>query len=303
MKNIIVTGATSFIGTNLINALLEKDYKIFAVVRPNSKKLGLLPKSEKIQTVELDMNDYKDLCKVIKEPCQIYFSFAWNGTRGKARSDAQLQKSNFEYSMDGFNSALKLGCTKIISAGSQAEYGPQNDVVTEKTVPAPNTEYGKQKLAFYQAASKIASEKNVSFIEPRFFSLYGPHDSEATMVMSMLKKMLNNEDCDLTACTQTWDFLNIKDAVGALAMLCENDSCKGIYNFGNGEFKPLKKFIEIMHSTSGSKSRLNFGKIPYPPTGAVNLKPDSSKLKNELSWKPNIVFSDGIAEIINSFKG
>jgi UDP-glucose 4-epimerase len=303
MKNIIITGATSFIGIHLIPALIKKNYNIFAVVRPNSKKINLLPQSERVKIIELEMCEYKNLCNIINVPCQLYFSLAWNGTRGSNRDDVDLQKKNYIYSIDGLNSALKLGCIKILSAGSQAEYGPQSDIITEQTLPNPSTEYGKQKLAYYQVAIKLSVENNVDFIEPRFFSLYGLNDSNETMVISMLKKMLNNEDCTLTECIQSWDFLHINDAVNALIMLMEKDCVNGIYNFGSGCSMLLKSYIEIMHSLTNSKSCLQYGKIPYPPTGIISLRPNVSKLKSQLNWEPKISFEEGITDIIKKIKG
>ena len=59
MKKIVVTGATSFIGVHLIQALLKKNCFIYAVVRPKSININRLPKSFKLKVIELDINVYK----------------------------------------------------------------------------------------------------------------------------------------------------------------------------------------------------------------------------------------------------
>lgn len=301
-KKVIITGATSFIGMELINKLLEKDYKVYAIVRSNSDKAGLLPKVDNLVIKKLDMQDYGSLSSIIDEQCDIFFSLAWNGTRGDTRHNYELQKSNYESSMLSVNESLKLGCKYIISAGSQAEYGNINGMINEDSICNPNTEYGKYKLKFYYDAYKLCKDKGIHFKEPRFFSLYGAGDYEGTMIISILRDMLADRECKLTKCIQMWDFLYISDAINGLISLIENNCEDGIYNFGSGDTRELKEFILEMYEITKSKSKLSFGAVPYPSTGMVSIYPSIDKLKNETGWKPEISFQDGIKKIINVLK-
>ena len=61
MKNVIITGATSFIGINLISELMEHDFNITAIVRPQSEKKNRLNVFSGIKIVELEMNQYKNV--------------------------------------------------------------------------------------------------------------------------------------------------------------------------------------------------------------------------------------------------
>ncbi|MBM6748724.1 NAD(P)-dependent oxidoreductase [Megamonas rupellensis] len=300
MKNILITGATSFIGSHLINILLN-DYKIFAVIRPNSKKIGVLPKSDNLIKLELNMDEYYKITDRINDNIDVFIHFAWAGTRGIERNNKIIQEDNYRYSMMALKSAIDLRVKTFITAGSQAEYGPwvkfykQSEDVEAK----PNTEYGKIKLKFYERANVICNENKIRFIEPRFFSLYGPGDFEGTMVISILKKMLLGIDCDLTEGIQKWDFLYIDDAVLGLKQLIENTEAKGIYNFGYGESHLLKEYIQKMYEITKSNSKLKWGIIPYPKTGIVNINPCVNKLKS-IGWTPKVTFDEGIKEIIKS---
>ena len=143
----------------------------------------------------------------------------------------------------------------------------------------------------------LCSDKNVRFIEPRFFSLYGADDYEGTMVISILKKMIQNDPCELTECIQKWDFLHIDDAINGLMKLIESNVASGVYNFGSGESYALKHFVEVMYKVTKSESELRFGVVPYPETGIVNVNPCVEKLK-ELGWVPKVSFENGIREIV-----
>ncbi|MDR3259588.1 MAG: NAD(P)-dependent oxidoreductase [Fusobacteriaceae bacterium] len=303
---ILITGATSFIGIYLIKELLLKyDCQILAVVRKNSKKIGLLHENNRIKILELNMNEYSNVSQILKgKDIDCLIHLAWNGTRGNERDDQKLQEENYEYSMILVKEILKLNCKKIVSAGSQAEYGIYNKIVSEEDKCIPVIWYGKEKLKFYENVYEICKINNVSFKEPRFFSLYGVGDNPETMIISILKKMLRDEDCDLTEGIQMWDFLYITDAVKGICKLIFTECKDGIYNFGSGDIRILKKFIMEMKEISKSNSKLNFGVIPYLKTGMVTIQPNIYKLKKETGWYPKIIFKNGIRDIIlNMGKG
>lgn len=305
MKTIIVTGATSFIGRNLVAALV-KENRVIAVIRQNSKKKNFLPVDKNLQYFEIDMDNYKCLASLLRgqKPIDTFVHLAWGGTRGKMRDDSYIQEKNLKASLEALRCTEELGVKMFITAGSQAEYGPwkEKEKLNENVIPHPNTEYGKAKLAFYESAIKKCKESGIKFIEPRFFSLYGAGDYEGTMVISMLKNMLNNNPCNLTKSIQTWDFLYIDDAISGIMNLLKENVETGIYNFGSGESHPLKWYVEKMAAITGTKSELNFGVVPYPETGMVNVNPDVHKLM-ATGWKPQVSFEEGIQAIVKSLKG
>lgn len=301
-KKVVITGATSFIGKHLIAELISKNYEVIAIVRRGSNKKSSLPYADQIKIIELNFDEYGKLSEVIKGNIDCTVHLTWKGTRGMQRNDDVLQKSNYEYSMDLLNEVFKLGCKRFISAGSQAEYGICKSVVTEETTCNPVTYYGKEKLRFYEDALEICKKNNVEFKEPRFFSLYGRDDFSGTMIISILNKMLKNKPCELTEGIQMWDFLHIDDAVDGIEKLIDCNCSDGVYNFGSGDSRILKAFIDEMKECSGSKSELIYGAIAYPITGMVTIEPDISKMKRETGWSPTISFRSGINDIVNKIK-
>ncbi len=297
MKNICITGATSFIGVNLIRELLKKDYNIVAIIRRNSKNKEKLASFKKIKIIELNMDEIDKLPNLINIKCDIFYHLAWNGTRGKDRDDKSIQQDNYLNSLKVLEVAKKMKTKTFISAGSQAEYGINSGLITEDMTPKPVTEYGIYKLKFYDYAKEYCQKNKIIFIEPRFFSLYGVGDYENTLVMSAIDKMLNNQELNLTECKQTWNYLNIKDAVRGLSLLQETNN-GGIYNFGSTDTRMLKEYIDEIYYVTKSKSKINYGIIPYPETGMVSINPSVEKLMNEINWYPEIEFNKGIEEII-----
>ena len=292
---IIITGATSLIGRNLARKTAEMGWETILVVRP-----GHDPHEFPADThvIPLCMEEYDRLGE-LAGPCDCFVHLAWSGTRGASRMDRACQENNIKYSLVGLRSVLNVGCSRIVLAGSQAEYGPHTEQITEESQCRPNTEYGKFKLALYEQAIELCRGTGTVIMEPRFFSLYGPGDDAGTMIMSTLDKMQRGTPCKLTLGIQMWDFLHINDAVEGITRLCEEDCADGVYNFGSGDVRQLRSYIEEMADITQTKSELQFGAIPYPQTGMVSIWPNISKLKKELQWEPHVTFKEGICSILD----
>lgn len=289
---VIITGANSFIGKKLIKKGLEQGWELVLVT--HTAPAIQFPETK---TLHLAMEDY-DRLGVLAGSCDCFVHLAWDGTRGGARMDVAKQEKNVVFSLDAIRSVLHQGCKRIILAGSQAEYGLYTERISEESMPCPNTEYGKAKLSLYQQAHSLCQKSGAELIEPRFFSLYGPGDYAGTMIMSILQDMIAGRPCRLTKCIQKWDYLYVDDAIEALMKLCERKYPSGVYNFGSGNVRTLREYVLEMAQITGTTSKLEFGAISYPKTGAVSLWPDVSKLKHTLNWEPNTSFAAGIRNIL-----
>lgn len=301
MTRVIITAANSFIGRRLCKTLTDAGCFVYAVVRNSFSDKKMFCEYQNLTVIYADMEQYGALCGQIDKICDIGIALAWDGTRGQSRDNHLLQERNYKTSIACVHSFIKQGCKVIMTAGSQAEYGPRPtpEPVKETDACHPNTEYGKYKLQFYLKALELCRQNEIRLIEPRFFSLYGPDDSDKTMIISIIRNMLKNVPCELTLCTQLWDFLYIDDAVNALTKLLQHKNAEGIYNFGSGISKPLKQYIESMHDITQSQSPLLYGAVPYPATGIVHTNPSITRLCTEIDWKPNVSFAEGIQRVID----
>lgn len=299
MKRIVITGASSFIGRHIINKLInEKEWIIYAVIRSKSA-LETWKNVSCIKTIVIDMYRYKYLSDMI-ETADVAIHLAWEGTRGDDRKNKEIQKKNMQYSLDLLEELKKMRIRTIVSAGSQAEYGPYNKKISEDTVPHPITAYGIYKLKFYEQMSEFCESNNIRCIEPRFFSLYGEGDADTTLISSTIKKMQKNEACYFSTCEQVWNFLHIDDAVNGIVNLIKNKQCHGIYNFGSNDTRKLKVFVLTMAKLLKTKSKLYFGARNHNDTGVYGIDPNITKLSST-GWTPEITFEDGIMRLVEKF--
>lgn len=300
----VVTGATSFLGLSLCRRLLLGQNEVFAVCRKKSTKVGALPESPYLSVVFADMCGYGQLHKVIDD-ADVFINLAWEGTEHGGRTLPDVQRQNVENSRKAVLAAKRMGCKLFVQAGSQAEYGTVLDVITEGTPCHPFSEYGKAKLRMQQDGFILSEKLDIKYLHLRIFSLYGEEDHPWTLVMSSLKRMMNNEPVDLSPCTQNWNFLYVKDAAEQIYLLCQyvlrNPKYKAdVFNIASKDTRVLKDFVSEMYSLSQSKSILNFGAIM--PTNIVSLDPDISKTEAATGFISDHKFKDIVNRIICKFK-
>lgn len=292
MYKVIVSGANSFIGMELVRQLGEKGYKIFCLVRANATRICELRSMKNVKIIYYSLDHMVEIYDDIGETCDVFVHLAWMGVHGRDRNDSEIQSQNVKWTFETFETAKAMGCQTFILAGSQAEYGSYNGKIINEGFPChPSTQYGIQKLKAFEYLMDMSSKVGIRVIEPRFFSVFGPYDSPQTLVMTFVSKMLNNEECILVNGEQRWDYLYISDAAKAVIRLIENSKCYGSYNVASGDIRTLKEYAEDMKTVLNSKSVLSFG--TGIPTRKSDLMADVSRLK-KIGWRPEISFEQGI---------
>ncbi len=300
MKNIVITGATSFLAQYLLSEMAGNDVVFHLLVRESNCTLDNFLRKNKAVVYKISMDDYDKVHEKINMPVDGCFHLSWEGTRKPYRNDRAIQKNNYINSMNLFESISKLGCKKIIAIGSQAEYAKTDEKIYETSKMDPATYYGKYKLKTGLDAIEKFRNSGVRFFWARIFSLYGKGDYEKTLIMSCVKKMLNNEVIELTESTQKWNFLHVSDAARAIISLYNNKMEAGIYNVASKDTRELRAFIEEIKTFTRSSSELLYGKVEYGEEGKTNLVPSIEKLLSHTNWKERISFSQGISDIVES---
>ena len=295
----IITGATSFIGLELIDYLLANNHSVVAVCRQNSKGLSRVPPGGEIVTAE--MSDYGNLPTAIST-ADVFINLAWGGTGHDGRNVVDVQNDNITHTIAAMFAADKIGCKLFVEAGSQAEYGSTIEPQSEDSVCNPFSEYGKAKLMVKEELFKISEQLGIKYIHLRIFSIFGENDHPWTLVMSAIDKMLKNEQVDLSPCTQNWNFLYVKDAVKIITKLCDyaistNGFTHEVYNIASRDTRILKDFVEEIKAITKSKSVLNYGSIT--PSNLVSLQPVISKMESASGIYEYTKFADVINKIIH----
>ena len=312
--NIVVTGATSFLGSTLVKRLLEKGHTVFAVVRPRSANRKALPEEkEGLIIIEKELEELDRISDVITEPCDYFFHFGWDGSGSANRKKKDVQQKNVEDSLKALTGARSLGCKRFLFSGSQAEYGQCPDAMTEERECHPVSEYGKAKREFYHRARELCRQwkqegiSDLEYVHTRIFSVYGSGDHPSSLVCTCLRTFLAGGHMELGACTQFWNYLYIDDLVSALIalMFCDEPLEEdGLYNVAGdaSQTRPLRDYVEEMHRLCGGKGTFAYEKCAPNAEGLANLIPDTTRIHEKTGWLPEISFEEGIRRMINDMQ-
>lgn len=176
MKKIVVTGATSMIGSALIEECVKHDIEVYAVLRSASGKQDRLPDSSLVHLIDSSLETLEELPELIPQGCDTFYHIAWGNTGENRNRSTELQSRNIGYTLAAVRAANALGCKRFIGAGSQAEYGPMDvERISPDSPTNPSTPYGASKLASGHLAGMLCRELGMECIWPRIFSVYGIH--------------------------------------------------------------------------------------------------------------------------------
>lgn len=297
MKRVVVTGATSMIGVPLIKECIQNNVEVLAIVRKNSVHLNRLPQSQLLHVYECDLNALSSIAGLPPD-YDVFYHLAWDYTSKRYRDDPVLQEKNIKYTLDAVALAERLGCHKFIGAGSQAEYGRVDHVITPDTSVCPTTAYGISKYAAGKLSEKMCGQHGMVHIWGRIFSVYGRNDNAETMLSYAIDQFIKKESAQFSSATQMWDYLHESDA-GKMFFLMGNCVEKNVvYCVANGEAKPLKEFIIQLKECFGKEAVCVFGE-DRANQKVFGLQADTSTLIKDTGYIPCVTFQEGIMDMIN----
>ena len=294
---IAITGASGMIGATLARIALSEGHEVIAIVRPGSKRIENLPRSESLTLVECDIKDYRTLHG--QEECDVFFHLAWDKTSVTGRDDVRIQTENIKYTLDAVELAHSWGASVFVGAGSQAEYGRVNVKLNEKVPVNPESGYGIAKYAAGKFSGIMCKQLNIRFCWARILSVYGELDADHTLIMYLIKTLLKGEVPELTACEQTWDYIYADDAAGALLAIGLRGVNGKTYCIGSGSCRKMKEYVEAVNNIINPDIRLDFGSKEYYPHQVMNLCADTHDLERDTSFKPRFSFEEGISRVVS----
>ena len=303
IKSAVITGPTGAVGCALIQELLEMGTRVYAVCRPNSKRISNLPAHELLQIIQCDVSDLKNRRNIFPETAECFFHLAWMNTFGEQRDNMESQVENICYTLDAVDLAKQLHCNTFVGAGSQAEYGRFTGELNGAVPTFPENGYGMAKLCAGQMSRVVCRKEGIRHIWTRILSVYGPFDGEKTMVMSTVAKLMKGEHVSFTQAEQEWDYLYSADAAKMLVALAEHGQDSKIYCLGSGKTRKLKEYIECIRDNIDCNALLGIGDIPYNENQVMYLRADIANVVTDTGYTPSTTFEEGIKKTIKWYKG
>lgn len=301
---VVITGPTGAIGMAMIQSCIRRQIQVLAICHKGSKRIKNISSSPYVRVIEAELSDLNIVGQSINEKYDVFYHLAWSGTTGQARNNMYLQNENVKYTLDAVMLAKALGCHSFIGAGSQAEYGRVEGLLTSTTPTFPENGYGMAKRCAGQMSRHLSADLGIRHIWVRILSVYGPFDAESSMISSTLRKLLSGQSMEFTPAEQMWDYLYSEDAAKAMLLLADKGVGNKVYVLGSGRVRQLKDFIQEMYDITseeyGAVGVIKIGAKAYADKQVMYLGADISELRKDTGFEPEVGFGDGIRRTIEA---
>lgn len=307
-KRVLVTGGAGFIGSHLVEALLERGYDVlcldnfFTGARGNIRHLKLNPYFERIrhditQPILLEVDEIYNLaCPASPIHYQV--------------NPVKTVKTNVMGTINMLGLAKRTGA-KLLQASTSEVYGdpkihPQTEDYWGHVNPiGMRACYDEGKRVAETLCMDYHRQHKLRIKIARIFNTYGPRMAikDGRVVSNFIVNALQNKPLQLYGQgTQTRSFCYVDDMVDVLIRLMEDtpDDFIGPANVGNPSEFTIKQLADEVIAQTGSKSEMLHA--PLPPDDPVQRQPDIALIARMTGWQPTTPLAQGIAQTIEYFK-
>lgn len=303
-KNILVTGATGFIGSNLMPKLMQKKYRITTLGRQPSSSFP------RVNYIKLDLLK-EPLPKKELKKIDIIIHLAGNVNINRSVIEpAQALKNNTDILLNLLESCRKNQLKPlIIFASTDRVYGKtKKTVVDEKETAYPIEPYTASKIYDEMLLELYHALYGLPYIILRLDSVYGPGQPRQMFISDIIQKMISQEVIAIGKLNISKNFVYAGDAAEAFisALSAPKSAWNNIYNIG-GQNLSLKKILAVLQAEIEKKlnKKISFRFNPdLVRRGGIEVKPfrlNTGKAKKFLHWQPKTSLAKGLSITINYF--
>jgi len=310
-KKVLVTGAGGFIGSHLVEKLVNKGNKVRAFVHYNSfNRWGWLDyiEKDKRDSIDVFIGDIRDPYGVKKavEGCDIIFHLAaLIGIPYSYYSPASYVDTNIKGTLNILQAAKELEIEKIIHTSTSEVYGTAQFIpISEKHPINPQSPYSATKAG----ADNLALSFNRSFDLPiviiRPFNTYGPRQSARAIIPSIIIQIFNKKKkIMLGSLHPTRDLTYVNDTVDGFIKVAESAISVGkVINIGSNSEISIKDLVILITKLMNAKIEvaLDNKRIRPRESEVMRLCADIGEAK-KIGWHPRYTIEEGLKETIKWF--
>jgi CDP-paratose synthetase len=288
--NILLTGATGFLGSHLLEALINEDHRVIILKRSTSNTWRINHLLDKVKFYDIDKISISNAFET--NEIDLVIHTACNYGRGK-QGICDIIDSNLIFGLKVLEAALKF----------KAKYFINTDTLLKKNL----NNYSLSKKQFVEWLKHYYCK--ISVINFKMDHMYGPKDDINKFVVWLLDQFSGNANVvKLTHGEQRRDFIHVNDVVSAYLYIIDNiHNFNGFNEFDIGSGNPitLREFVEKLHSAyidihPHCSSKLGFGEIPYRENEQMSIDIDTSKLANH-GWRARLDLNTMLDSLVKSY--
>lgn len=309
MKKCLVTGADGFIGSHLVETLLEQGHEVTALAQYNSFGswgwLEEIKDSDNLKVIAGDIRDPFFCRKIIKDVQVVYHLAALIGIPYSYIAPETYVATNIYGTLNICQASLDLGVEKLIHTSTSEVYGSAKYVPIDENHPIqPQSPYSASKIGADAMAMSFYNSFELPVVTARPFNTFGPRQSARAIIPTIISQIKSEVPViKLGDIKPTRDFNFVKDTCEGFILLGEEDNVIGkSINIGsNTEYSILETF-ELIKKIMKSNVEYETDQSRIRPSGSevTRLVCDNSVIKS-YGYKPKFSFEQGLIETINWF--
>jgi len=304
IKTVLLTGATGFIGSHLLEKLLEKKIKVVVLKRFSSDIWRIEKFLDKIKSYNIDKTGLEQAFKENKIDCIIHLATKYIKRDESAKDIEEMIDTNVRFPSLLCQLCLQYGVNYFINTGTFFEYKIQKKLISENDEKQAYNFYAASKLAFSEILRFYSQNHGLKVAEFRLFAPFGEKDNEKLIVF-LIKSLLRGMEIEFSGGEQRWNFTYVKDIVGAYLTALSNFGKISNYeefNVGYNKVYSIKEITKKIEKIAKDKKfRIVWGAKPYVSNEIFYVNCDNSKIKKVLKWKPVFNIDLGLEATYNYY--
>ncbi len=280
---ILVTGATGFIGSQVMAQLAGGSHLLVATARSLDKAANSFWIS-KTKFIPFDLNniaDHENVFEYFERP-DLLIHLAWEGLPNYG-SMVHLDK-NYPVHRDFLRKMIEQGLPSLVVTGTCLEYGMKNGCLSENMDTASSVPYAQAKNQLLTFVTQLQAQYAFKFKWIRLFYIYGPGQNENSL-LSQLDRALQRGDevFNMSRGQQLRDYLPVEKVAEHIVRIAMNQHVKGVINCCSGKPVTIKQFVEDYLKAKGKQIELNLGHYPYPDYEPMAFWGDTHQLEKVIN--------------------
>jgi UDP-glucose 4-epimerase len=304
MSKILVTGGAGFIGSHIIDQLIDNGHEVVIIDNLSTGKKENINKKAKFIKIDIGDPKIKNIFK--KEKFDYVFHLAAQIDVRKSVEDPIADaKTNILGSLNILENCKNFSVKKVIfSSTGGAIYGDAEIIPTPETYPEkPISPYGICKLSVEKYLYYYHQIFGLNYIALRYGNVYGPWQNskgEAGVVAIFLDKILSGKQPVINGDgKQARDYVYVDDVVRANMLALESEEI-GTYNVGTGIETDVNKLFSVLNNNFSNKIKEVHGEAKMGEQARSCLS--FELIKKDLGWEPEVGLEEGIGKTVLWFK-
>jgi UDP-glucose 4-epimerase len=314
MAKICVTGAAGFIGGHLAEELLRQGHEVAGLDDFSSGKrenAALLARHPNFTLVEGSIADPDAALRAVAGATWVFHLAAIPSVPLSVAEPERTNAVNVGGTVNVLETARKAGARRVVLACSCAAYGDGPEQPKhEGLVPRPMSPYAAQKIACELYAQTYTRAYGLPCVALRFFNVYGPRqdpksDYAAAIPRFTTRLLKGQRPIVFGDGLQTRDFVHISDVVRANLLAATSDKAPGeVVNVASGVSSSLIDLIATLKQVIGSSAAGLEIEHQAPRAGDLReSSADISKARAVLGYEPRVQLKEGLAGVVEFFRG